>query len=133
MPGPTQPGFYSQPLQGMKGNPPPGSEDDYYGPPTPEMRKPPLDVLPKDLWGAGPRMDTIDLTLPPGPSDPGAMEARQYSRPAGKWFVDQVEDGIARVEDPDGNAMTMRAQPGWKEGMHIDPPGKPPRKRLAVP
>lgn len=123
MPGPTIPGFYPQ-----RG---PMTEDEHYGPPTEEMLhpRPPLDVVPTDLWGGG--RGPIDLSQPPQ-GDPGAMSARQYKVPAGKWFVDQVEDGIARVEDPEGNAMTMRAQPGWKEGMAIDPP-KQPRKRLAVP
>src|SRR3990172_1572698 len=58
------------PLMQMQGNPLPGiTEDDYYGPPTPEM------------------MGGIDLAQPPM-GDPGAMEQRQFKVPPGKAFVD---------------------------------------------
>lgn len=137
MPGPTQPGFYgrSPQMPDMSEADAIKSEQGYYGPPTPEMMQPPLDVVPTNLWKHYPNIDLAD----PPQSDPGAMEALMASakKPPGTegmWFVDQVEDGIAVVEDPEGNTTTMRAQPSWKEGMHIAPP-KPaqPRKRRAVP
>jgi hypothetical protein len=100
------------PLVQMQGNPPQGTEDGYYG--------------------GNPRLPDIDLAQPPQ-SDPGALEALKASarKPPGTegmWFVDQVEDGYAVVEDPNGNTTTMRAQPGWKEGMHVPPP-KPQKAR----
>ena len=121
MPGPTLPNFYRPPqMPNMSEADAMKSEQGYYGPPT------------QGMMGGLPN---VDLAMPPE-SDPGAMEQRMESvrKPpgsAGKWFVDQVEGGFARVEDPQGNVQTVKAQPGWKEGMHIDPPGK--KKRRPVP
>jgi hypothetical protein len=145
MPGPTQPGFYPRGPQQMQGNPPPGiTEDDYYGPPTPEMRQgPPLEQLPSDLWGTGRRSDTIDL-MNPEPQPEGERQAaiaqRSYKGQPGKAFIDRVEGGYAVVELPGSEqTITLPAQAGWKEGMFIEPPRtaeniqQHPRRRRPVP
>lgn len=128
------------------------SEQGYYGPPTPEMlRPPPLDVVKTDLWG-GPPLDVVPTDLwdrqpidlaNPLPQSEGqrqsAYDARRVNAEPGKTFVDRIEDdGTAVLLVPNGNDYTVQnvpAQQGWKEGMYIDMPQerRPPRKRLAVP